>query len=182
MKRALLWSATWFVSLGGLTGCPVYPEGDACVDDSDCPRAARCEWDEFNTARCVTTEPERCSKPSDCPSNYTCARDRVCRPGSCYFEANGCAPGYACTQSGGVWACVRPDTTIPDASVPLDAGGAFDSGTLTDASSADVSEHEDAAVDAVVPDAPVTDGARDARSDAAARDASRPDAANDAAR
>lgn len=183
MKRALLWSATCFVTLGGLTGCPIYPdEGEACIDDSDCPRGARCDWDEFSTARCVSTEPVQCARPSDCPLNHTCARDRVCRPGSCYFESNGCAPGYACTQAGGVWTCVRPDTTVPDASVPLDAGGGFDSGHLPDASTVDASEDEDAADDATVKDAQVTDGATDARGDAATRDASRPDGANDAAR
>ncbi len=185
MKRALWWSATWVVSLGALTGCPVYPEEEyACVDDYDCPRSAYCEYDDYDVGRCVLTRPTSCFVPADCPLNHTCTRDQICRPGSCIFEENGCAPGFACTQSGGVWACVRPDAGAPlDAGSPLDASPAPDAGELADANTADVSDPPDAATDAAVPDAPVSDGATDARADAATRaDAGRRDAGADAAR
>ena len=183
MKRALWWSATWVVSLGALTGCPVYPEDSyTCIDDLDCPRGGYCEYDDYHGGRCVMTRPKECYGPADCPLNHTCTRDRVCRPGSCIFEANGCAPGYACTQSGGVWGCVRPDAGTPvDAGTPLDAGNPLDAGPSEDASP-DAAEEADGAADADLADALVSDGATEASSDAAVRDAGRSDAGRDAAR
>jgi hypothetical protein len=159
------------------------------LDDSDCPRGAYCEYDDYDVGRCVLTRPNLCFVPEDCPLNHTCTRDQICRPGSCLFAENGCAPGFACTQSGGVWACVRPDAGAPlDAGVPVDASTSPDAGELTDASAADATEQSDAASDATVADAADSDGATDAGRapdagrDAAAADAGRRDGGADAAR
>jgi hypothetical protein len=100
MKRIALF-ALLGTGAAVLGGCPIYPEGRdhrVCVDDQcfDCP-------DPYYSSGCTAWI---CSDHVDCPSGWTCASDRRCRPtgttppppppGQSCAKPSDCPPGSNC--------------------------------------------------------------------------------------
>jgi hypothetical protein len=169
MKRVLFGSAMVAFALG-LAGCPIYPNDDGCVIDSDCTDGFSCD---YSSGSCVRAdEANVCHAPSDCYPNYTCAADNHCSPGSCRFH--GCVTGYSCENDTGRWACVPSGTTPDSGTLPIDAGR-VDASSNPDGSAKAAFDASEDAQTGTAPDATsdASAPARDAQSDVVA-DASPP--------